>query len=114
MVKSLYKSISGLAACIGVVASVLAIATLIRMPSRYWGFGETRQLFTINFLILLLIIALAILVAVGASKLGTANDAETSNLRTEIIEIRRKMHEKDKEMDTLRKKVEDLRKVAQP
>ena len=118
MSKSLLRAVSAFAACICVLSVILAIVNLVRMPSGmlhgYWHTEFARQVYVGGFVTLLVIAALAMLVAIGAHKLGTTNEACESYLIARLTEMEKKIDDKQKEIDILRKKIDGLRKETHP
>jgi len=54
------------------------------------------------------ILALALIVTIGAIKLGTAIDGDATSYGIKTIETDRKIEELEKEIEVLRKKIEGL------
>ena len=106
--RPLCKAISILAGCISIPTAILTVRVFLRRVY----FPQTsnwRAIYTNNFWMLIIILALLLLVAIGASKLGKASEAKSKHLDTEVMELVKKMDEKQNEIDSLRKQIEDIR-----
>ena len=107
----LYKNISVIAKIIGVLAFIFAISIFIMMPRGDWV-PSYAGVYWLILLSTMIVAALSFLISIGATKLGAADEA--ASLRTRVIEIEKNLENKQKEIDTLRKKIGELRKEQTP
>ena len=109
MVKSICRAVSGIGICVGFISALLAFVAFVRIFDVPSGLGW-RYPYVLNFFALLVIFVLSMLVAVGAFKVGAAIQEEIGHLRIRVIEIEKKMDAKQKEIDSLRKKINDIKR----
>jgi len=108
VVKSICRIITGIGVCVSVVTAVLVFFAFVRIFDVPGGFGW-RFPYVLNFFVVLVVFALSLIVTIGASKLGTASQEETIFLRVKAIEADKKIDEMKKEIDSLRKKLRDMK-----
>jgi len=89
------------------MAAILTFFAFIRIFDVPSGFGW-RYPYILNFFSTLVVFVLTLVVAIGAFKLGTVSQDETTFFHIKTIEIEKELERKQKEIDLLRRKIDDL------
>ena len=108
VIKPLCKAISILAGCMSVPVAVFTTWVFVQKMD-FSRVTTWRTFYDIDFWTLIIVLALLLLVTIGAHKLGKASEAESRHLREELIELAKKIDDKQEEINLLHSKIENLR-----